>query len=198
MERHILWGEKDGGRMDNFDLKQAAFLYDFKESGIDLPDFFSSPEMKLKAKRNVLMEKLQLELVPYCSREFKGVLDNIKQAKENLQIFIPHIERLLDVIVSYERKYVVFGSRQFEYLLKAYTESSQNTTIEFIGEKCFGKIDELAKKVSFFIVKITHRNITFHAIIANTFPRRDLPNAYKQMRDYGKLYWEGIMKYIEN
>ena len=200
MERHILWGEKDDGRMDNFDLKQAAFLFDFKQSGIDLPDFSSTSEIniKLKAKRNVLMEKLQLELVPYCSREFKGVLDTLKQAKENLEIFIPHIERLLDAIVSYERKYVVFGSRQFEYLLKAYKEKTQNTKIEFIVEDYFAKVDDLAKEVSFSIVKITHRNKTFHAIIANTFPRRDLPNAYRQMRDYGELCWEGILKHINN
>lgn len=57
--------------IDNFDLKQAAFLFDFEEKGFNLPDFINIPtnkRIKLDALQTVLQEKLQLELIPYCSQ----------------------------------------------------------------------------------------------------------------------------------
>jgi len=205
MNKHINGGEdafkryQNGATLDNFDLKQAAFLYDFKESEIFLPDFFSVSDKEPRqtrqmAIRNVLMNKLQLELIPYCSAQF-NVNVNVN-VKENIDIFLPHIKRILDAIVSYDRKYVIFGSRKFYDLLKAYNNREQNTEIEFLVNNCYVKIEGLDKRVSYSIVKITYNDKTFHAIIANTFPRRDLPNAYEKMRCYGKLCWEELIKYM--
>ena len=124
ISEHINYGALDNDRMDNFDLKQAAFLYEFKNSGLDLPDFFSELKSerskKLKAKENVLMNKLQLELIPYCSVEFSGVLDSEKQALANIEFLLPHINRILDAIISFDRTYVIFGAKQFANLFTAY------------------------------------------------------------------------------
>jgi hypothetical protein len=198
MDNHINWGS-NYSTIDNFDLKQAAFLSGFEQSGIDLSSGFIDSEKKedkIEAQKNVLMQKLQLELIPYCSAKFEGVLDNFTQAKENFELFKPHLERVLNAIVSYDRKYVIFGSRQFEYLLKAYKKKLQNTEIEFVCA-CKKDIENLRNSVSFSVVKIKHQNKIFHALIANTFPRQDLPNAYKQMSEYGKVCWEAISKYLQ-
>lgn len=186
---HINYGTLDSCRMDNFDLKQAAFLYDFIDSGISIPDFFneskSKKTLKLKAKENVLTNKLQLELIPYCSVEFNGVLDNEKQAMNNIDILLPHVNRLLDAIVSFERKYVIFGAKQFANLFRAYEDKGYGK-IEFGKVKC-DRIDEMKNRVFWRTVKIKHKDRCINALIPYSFPRRDLPNAYEKMRKYGKL-----------
>lgn len=186
---HINYGVLDSNRMDNFDLKQAAFLYAFMDSGIDLPDFFTEPKLetalKLRAKENVLMNKLQLEFIPYCSVSFSGVLDNEKQALNNIEIFLPHITRILDAIVSFERKYVIFGAKQFANLFTAYKEKNYGK-IEF-GHVKFNRIDEMKNRVFWRTITIEHKKKKINAIIPYSFPRRDLPNAYDKMRKYGEL-----------
>ena len=86
------FGNIDAERRDSFDEKQAAFLKHFEDSGIDIPASF--PEEKtdaLQAKENVLMQKCQLELLPYCSQSFYV-------SKQKANALIPYVETLLDEI----------------------------------------------------------------------------------------------------
>lgn len=192
INHHINYGFEDNERLDNFDLKQAAFLFDFKNSGLNLPDFFtelkSEKKLKLKAKENVLMNKLQLELIPYCSVEFTGVLDNLKQAIDNIDFLMPHINRILDAIISFEREYVVFGAKQFANLFNAYEVKKQGT-IKF-GDIQYERIDEMKNRVFWNTITIKHKGKHINAIIPYSFPRRDLPNAYRKMRKYGELCYQ--------
>jgi hypothetical protein len=174
-------------KIDNFDLKQAAFLYDFQNSGINIPDFFSNTnqnECKLKAQESVLINKLQLELIPYYSSNFIGLFDTEKNASKNIDSFMPHIKRTLDVITEFEREYVLFGAKQFYYLFKAYNDKSN--AVKFYKYNAT-KIDGLKNKISWQCIEIIHNRKIIKGLIANSFPRRDLPNAYNAMRKYGEI-----------
>jgi hypothetical protein len=190
--QHRNYGAMDSCRMDNFDLKQAAFLYDFKDTGIDFPDFFNEPNevrhLKLQAKENVLMKKLQLELIPYQSKNFTGILDSEQQAETNIKVLSPYVSRLLDAIVEYDRKYIVFGAKQFYNLFSAFKKSVY-ADINFFDEKSV-EIDGLKKRVYCRIMEIKHKQKTIRAIIPYSFPRQDLPNAYSKMRQFGKFCFD--------
>lgn len=179
-------------KIDAFDLKQAAFMMPFSNSGIELPDFIENPDKKLNAQVNVLMQKLQLELIPYCSRIFSGILDNKKQALENIEILAPFIDNIFETIVKHERTNVIFCAKQFIHLFYAYDKKGFGK-IEF-GAEVATKIDGLEKKVYFNTVKIHYKGNEIRAGIANSFPRRDLPNAYSKMREYGKFCYENLIK----
>lgn len=188
LEKHINIGKIDFNRLDNFDLKQAAFLLPFQNSGISIPDFtkdLTNRDLKLKAKEAVLMNKLQLELIPYHSAKFEEILQNERAANKNIALFLPHINRLLNVIASEERKYVIFGAKQFYYLFKAFQEKSPES-IKFKENKSF-KIDGLKNKVTATMIEISQNNKKIKGLIAHSFPRRDLPNAYEKMKKYGEL-----------
>jgi hypothetical protein len=191
-------GEIDKDRLDNFDVKQAAFLYHFENSGIKIPDFFSkesnTKENKLSAKLAVCSQKLQLELIPYCSREFVGFLDSQKLANENCSHFSPFVWRLLDIITSSDRKYVLFGSKQFYFLFKALEKTHPEIFTLHQIEKF--KIEGLKNNVSSSIVKIRYNEKVFHGIIPFSFPRRDLPNAFEKMSLYGKHCFDQLQKFI--
>ena len=108
------FGEKQT-KPDKFDVKQATFLKPWDGSGIKFDRFDPTSdkiksEDKLNAVKAVLMDKLQLELVPYASREF----NNIKSSK--LQCLYPFVETLLDEIFSKKRTYVIFAGEIFERL----------------------------------------------------------------------------------
>ena len=94
------FGQIDYWRYDAFDIKQAQFLYPWKDSEITFPKYFPSDQSTyLDAKEAVLMQKLQLELVPYCSRTF---------AINKINPLISYVETLFDEIASCNRKYVIF------------------------------------------------------------------------------------------
>ena len=188
IEKHINIGKIDFDRLDNFDLKQAAFLLPFQDSDISLPDFtldLKNRALKLKAKEAVLMQKLQLELIPYHSAKFDELLSNEKIAKNNIDLFLPHINRLLNAITSEDRKYVIFGAKQFYYLFKAF-QNIFPESIEFKEAKSL-KIEGLKNKTNLRLIQINHNNKKIKGLIAHSFPRRDLPNAYEKMRKYGEL-----------
>jgi hypothetical protein len=184
LDEHINYTKN---KIDNFDLKQAAFLFDFKDSGIKIPDFFNvnSKEQKLIAQENVIRQKLQLELVPYFSAEFLKLFQNEKLAQIYFPIFENHINRVFDAIIEHKRKYIIFGAKQFYYLFKV-MQKQENYKIELGTEKCFS-IDGLQKRTFFNTVTITYKNKIINAGIAYSFPRRDLPNAFEKMRKYGEL-----------
>ena len=106
------YGDWDRWRMDNFDLKQAFFLRHWKNCGVGLDennlkyilDNKSSTKEEVKAevhkrqleeKRKVLMEKRQLELVPYASRSFSSI------NKKNISKIFPYVETLFHEIFSF-------------------------------------------------------------------------------------------------
>lgn len=193
---HINYGiEKYGsdkkGKIDNFDLKQAAFLQKFENSGMNIPESFlwdKNLNIRLKAQEVVMMEKLQLEFVPYPSSKFKNLFGNRKQALNYIEFFKNDIKRLFDSIILYDRQYVIFGAKQFYFLFQAYNELGLGH-IEFGEVKSF-KIDNLHKKVFFNTLKILHNGKHFKAGIAHSFPRQDLPNAFDRMSKYGEFCYQ--------
>ncbi len=194
--QHRNIGLLDKTRIDNFDLKQAAFLFHFKNSGIYIPDFIkegaNNRETKLQAKENVLMQKLQLELLPYRSVTFNGVIDNDTLAEKNLYIFLPYITRIFDAIVEHPREYVIFGAKQFMFLFKALAKRDPHMIQ--LSPIISHSIEGLKNKVSGQNVTIRHKGHIIKAVIAHSFPRRDLPNAFNKMSLYGKWIYENYIK----
>ena len=86
-----------------------------------------------KLSENVLMQKLQLDLIPYASREFKKV------EKEKMHFLFPYIDSLFGEIFSCERKYVMFCSDFFDTLFRMYSDDK-----EYTGSVEFGKKEEWA------------------------------------------------------
>lgn len=175
------FGNIDAKRKDSFDEKQAAFLKHFEDSGIDIPASF--PEEKtealcLQAKENVLMQKCQLELLPYCSQRFYV-------SKQKANALIPYVETLLDEIFRVKRKYVIFGGAIFADLFKKM--QSENIKVEFLKEE---KIQPVKNPLKAQLVKITKDGKSVNAVIARSFARQDIGHAYNIMAEYGKLCFE--------
>jgi len=185
------YGENDKDRSDNFDQKQAAFLYDFDDPDLRIPrEFWKSTDLKLEAKRNILMNKYQLELIPFCSRNFKGILDTPAQAKSNFIAFEPFLTAVLNEIFKKERKYIVFCSKQFLNLFSAaITNDLWKNIFSFSSPKGFkdGKLTLNCSKV-----RINYQGIRIDAIIANSFPSQALPNAYEKMMRYGTFCYNEL------
>lgn len=197
-QKHLLgcenYGENDADRLDNFDTKQAAFLHDFKDLGFELPNSFWTKDDKTKkeAKKIVLMEKLQLELIPYNSRTFGGLIDNVKNATKNYSHFEPHLLRVLDTIIEHERTTVLFCSNQFHSLLLAANKSDLlKDKITFIEKKGL----ELQKlTLGFSKVIIDYRGHVIKAGIVHSFASQALPNAYEKMAEYGRFCYVEMKK----
>lgn len=212
------YGDWDYNRQDNFDLKQAFFLRDWpKDSDINLEvsdlnyiiQYQSSEdkmvkkvvaEKKLKAKASVLNNKQQLELIPYASRKFDKF--NPKMIKE----VFPYVDTLLEEIFSADRKYVIFCSAIFEDVFKAYSET--NGKVTFVdGLKLGPQGEPIRRKVEISytnkkgeykqtscyctVIELAYEGKgPIRAIIADTFPRQDITNAYEMMAAYGKFCYE--------
>lgn len=186
------FGRLDRTRPDPFDLKQAAFLRDWKDSGINLPKRFTgikdtdSKNGKLAAKEAVLMNKLQLELVPYCSRQFKTDLF-AKNARLCRQLF-PFLETILEEIVSRRRQYVVFCSALFESLFSEYEKCHHGSFSGLEGKP--NKDESSGFKTRCRVICIHYKNRSQKALVAHTFPSRRLANNGSAMRKYGKFCFE--------
>ena len=198
------YGDWDYNRHDNFDLKQAFFLRDWPEDsevGVDkknLNDIIKDnktekeevkekvQKLKLEEKRKVLMNKQQLELIPYASRQFdkfnSGEIDKV----------FPYVETLLEEIFSTDRKYVIFCSAIFEEVFKAYNvhNKQQNRNINVKSIHYNTQLPGLSKKVSCCVLDINYYGQNKKAVIANTFPRRDITYAYDAMAAYGKFCYD--------
>ena len=202
-ESSIYYGEIDKDRADNFDLKQAAFLKHWEKCGVDFAGFLDDDYKKLgtskedvakkdkinkEAKRNVLMQKLSMDLIPYASRKFEGV--NSKQ----MQLLFPYLETLFHEIFRTKRKYVIFCSAFYNKLFKQYNKWENNKweIKELVDEPI--PSDEVFENKSAFCTPITIRQIDNgeqqNAIIAHTFPNQSLPNAYERMEEYGRFCFD--------
>ena len=201
------YGDWDRWRMDNFDLKQAFFLRHWKNCGVGLDennlkyiiDYQSSKndeekaevhKRQLEEKRKVLMEKRQLELVPYASRSFSSI------NKKNISIIFPYVETLFHEIFSYDREFVIFCSRKFEEVFQAYSGDNEYPgTIDFIHYEEKDNFKGSKLTVSCYVIRINYNNKSIKAIIANTFPNQALPNAYDLMAAYGEFCFNCLLKH---
>lgn len=188
------FGENDIDRKDNFDIKQAAFLESWDNCGVDqLKEFpqrirdlneITRDEYLKIVKRNVLMQKLQLELIPYASRRF------YTQTK-NFEALMPYLKTLLHEIFRTDRKYVIFCSAFFDKLFE-YAKQKNIVTIEELLEDetdLFYK-EGKNRKARCKVIKITYHSNTQKAIIAHTFPNQALSNAYERMQKYGAFCYD--------
>lgn len=182
------FGEEDKDRLDSFDVKQAAFLKHFDDCGVDIPAEFpenTSKEVLLLAKKNVIMQKLQLELIPYSSSRF-----NV--SKKNVVKIQPFFETILDEIFRINRNYVIFGGSIFTNLFEKIESNDYEIKLEEKKE-----INLVKNPCTVQIVHITKNNETVHGVIARTFARQDIGRAYKVMTDYGKFCFEELKKSME-
>jgi hypothetical protein len=172
------------GEKDNFDFKQACFLLGWPDSGIDLlKGNFKNSQLQTNNTINVIDQKLQLELFPYASNTISTQLIP-KVFHKKPELVTPYIEKLLDIITMYPRKYVIFGSRVYDKLFRLYHNHVKNI-IEYVSpEQRFENITKNALTFTYFRLK--WNNYIVDAGVANSFPRRDLPNAYEKMYSYGK------------
>ena len=169
----------------------SDFISSYVASRIDFPkDFPAEPKSYRETKKSVLLQKLQLELVPYCSKTFAV---NLKAMCK----LLPFIETLFTEIFSAERKYVIFAGSIFEDLFKLYNN-------EVNAYYCIAFFHSSSKVITFkssytiqshcCICEIT-RNAdrkTIKALIANTFPHSRL--AGNKMSEYGKFCYDEYRK----
>lgn len=182
-------GVTEKGKADSFDVKQAAFLTPWEDSGIGLsayPDW-RSEEYRMEAKTKVICNKLQLELVPYASAKFEINKGKISQFRLFVNI-------LLDEIFSRERTYIIFQSAKFEGIFKDYNKAYRGT-FEFIAEhqtstalKEGGTLKGKCK-----VIRINYNGKTAKALIAHTFPNQGLSKAYELMQKYGEFCYKAYV-----
>jgi hypothetical protein len=149
-------------------------------------------DKKLEAKAAVLNNKQQLELIPYASRKF----DKFNSGMIN-RVF-PYVDLLLEEIFSADRKYVIFCSAIFEEVFKAYNvhNKQQNRNINVKSIHYNTQLPGLSKKVSCCILDINYYGQNKKAVIANTFPRRDITYAYDAMAAYGEFCYNCLLKHL--
>ena len=187
----VNYGHYDKNRHDNFDLKQAFFLREWKNTGISLPQGLcaqSTKQMLLSAKESVLVQKLQLELIPYASSSFSNFV------KSKISSVLPFVETLLDEIFSQEREYIIFCSRKFEGVFRAFNILHPGT-VNFKC-KCSQKIPHSKLNGSCTVIAINYKGKSANAIIANTFPSQALSNAYEKMAAYGEFCYKCLLEHL--
>lgn len=201
------FGRNDRMRFDQFDVKQAAFLYNWPESRIDFPkdkviDWKDNTEKELSwldAKEQVLMDKLQLELVPYASNQFK--INN-----QNKDLLLPFVDTILDEIFRIDRTYIIFGSNLFEGLFEQYNKEITPDTFTDLTEKHSIPLNGLKKKdgsvwtapLYLKVIKIHYQKKIKIALIASTFPKQGLNNSFEIIRAYGERCYNELKKYLPN
>ena len=208
MEDSINYGEIDKDRADNFDLKQAAFLKHWDGCGVDFGGFLDDDYKKLgtskedvakkdiinkEAKRNVLMQKLSMDLIPYASRKFDGI------DPDQIHLLFPYLETLFHEIFIKERKYVIFCSAFYDNLFKQYNKwKERKWEIEDVDNKkstntVFDQKNGKKERLAYCTPIIIHQKDNGRkqpAIIAHTFPNQSLPNAYEKMEEYGRFCFD--------
>ena len=186
----VSYGKKHYPQTGSFDLKQAAFLKPWPDSGATIhPDFpeTSNKEIKAETVRSVLSDKLQLELIPYCSSRFDTEFFREDNCVSRLEPIVPFLETVLDEIVRKKRKYVVFCSNVFETLFKVYEDKHPGT---FTGLDPEPITDNGDKKWHCRGIWIHYKNHDQPALIAHTFPSYGLRGGGRHMVDYGRFCFQ--------
>lgn len=164
------FGKINPNKKDPFDIKQAEFFkaWKYSDSGINIPEAFPNDKGKHEAAtEEVLMNKLQLELIPYCSSGFKLR----KKAP-----FYEYIETLFDEIFSKKRTYVIFASAIFETLFNnrkgmASIGACLTFTEKRYPQQPLKKKDGTPAKTNFSCtrIRIMYKGKEYKAMIAPTF-----------------------------
>lgn len=135
------------------------------------------------------MQKLSMDLIPYASREFKGI------KSDRIRELFPYLETLFEELFSAKRTYVIFCSAFYKDLFDRYNEEHPDSIV-FDEKK---KSDEIfdkkeGKKITYAYCQAIriYRNgnkqePSIKALIAHTFPSKALPNAYDRMMKYGEF-----------
>ena len=145
------------------------------------------------------MKKLQLELVPYASRDFKQI------PPKNLENLFPFVETLFDEIFSNvsenDSRYVIFCADVFDKLFKKFVkkhpgrveyekDNPQKSSYKIFKQE-EGKTPKPANCTPIRIYQNDNKKgYSLKAIIAHTFPIQSLSTAYNRMVEYGKFCWE--------
>ena len=140
-----------------FDHKQVRFLKPFNLLPFKENDVYHNLEV-------VIDNKLQIELVPYGSADFNYNVIGI----ENLR---PFIETILRVVLSHQRKYVIFCGRVFCELLRDYIIQEKTFTSRLT------KTDGTETRDAFELIKVKLRidGQTIDAAIAPQFAKQGAP-----------------------
>lgn len=165
---HHTWGT-DPDYRSAFDHKQVRFLRPF-----GLIEFVpnESPAQKRENAKRVIDEKLQLELVPYASREFRT-------NRFQPQLLAPHFERVLNVIADHPRQVVLFCGSVFDRLLERSGLLLARRDHEFRLAKTDGTRSQ--GLYSFSNLLIDHHGMAIRAGLARQFAMQGLPaSAYGQ------------------
>lgn len=194
INRLISFGEGNYPNTGPFDLKQAAFLKHWKRSGVKLPRGFpetNSESIKAKAVKSVLLDKLQLELIPYCSSRFDTAFFRDGGDVSRLIPVFPFLETVLHEIGTRKRKYVVFCSGVFEPLFKAFSTLRSNRKYPRLElSEAFPRPEERATTGRCRIVWIHYKDHVQKTLIAHTFPWRRFINNERVIAKYGKFCFD--------
>lgn len=169
LNNFLHFGEKHYGETSEkkhkslFDHKQIRFLRPFNVLKLNNQDKY----INLK---NVIDDKLQLELVPYGSPNF-----NYK--KIDSKILQPFVHDLIGLISAYDRKYIIFCGRVFIDLLEPYL--SKIKKYKFNVKKNNGT--DFRFDFDIINIEITFNDMKINATIAPQFAL----NGYSEER-YGK------------
>lgn len=154
------------GRLGSrFDEKQVRFL-----RALGAIEFLEETSRKNRYENlgRALGWKLQMELIPYGSPNF----ETWRLSKEVLR---PHFERILTVIATRPRRYVLFCGAAFDSLVDEYVVERHT----FHLTKNDGNPDRAASRFS--LLQIPYGGSTITAGLASSWPRQGIP-----MRSYGE------------
>ena len=185
------FGKLSQSNIDPFDLKQALFLKSWKGSGIEFPKNFPNDKSAYNAAvLAVLMDKLQLELIPFCSNGFK--------LRKKVP-FYEYVETLFDEIFFKKREYVIFTSTIFQLLFGDANEmreigASVKFGLKLTPKHPLTKRDGTAAKTEFNCMKITitYKGKEQKAMIAPTFFKQGI--AGDILCQYGEFCYNEYIK----
>lgn len=177
--------------VDVFDLKTAVFLSQWPNCGIAFPQGFPNDKATFcRANEMALQQKLQLELLPYCSSSFHGI------DKNRITELFPFLETVLEEIFVHPREYVIFASGKFEELFKAYNKwPNKQYDIDLTSHSKKSITLSANMNGSCHVIYLKHgADKSQKAIIAHTFPSYALPNSHTLMSKYGKECYDEFLK----
>ena len=108
--------------------------------------------------------KLQIELIPFGSPNFNYNVVGIENIK-------PYMQRILNLIFSNDREYVIFCGKVFYNLLKPYSAGSKSYSFKL------NKNDGGLTKNDFELtnIQLQYENKSMNAIIAPQFAKQGYP-----------------------
>lgn len=146
-----------------FDHKQIRFLNPLKILPFSTTDIYYNLETVIDAK-------LQIELIPYGSEDFdynKVGIDNIK----------PFIDRVLDLISSSSRMYVIFCGAVFDKVLKQYVIEKKSHLFKLIKKDGTLTLNYF----ELINIKLQYNNKIISCAVAPQFAKQGYP-----VEEYGK------------